>query len=1165
MAARSVGVVTQQKSKWLNRLLVVRRAASIEARLSLLVFGLVFGTALILAYVMGQRRATQYEGELQTRLVERSQQAKQQGAEFFRGIERDLLVLTGTPPIQAIIRAGENGGIDPLADDSESVWNDRLGQIFESLLREDSRYLQIRYVGLADNGREVVRVDQLNGRSHRVPQQQLQQKERRDYVQSAAQMSPREVRLSPVSINREHGKLQAPLQPVIRAWTPIYSPQGKLFGLLVLNVDASDLVNMIRQNQMNGEALISLVAAPDGSWLAHPELGYLYGNELGHSHGWHSEFPAVSIPDHSPAWTSQEDYFYSAMRLDFLAHSAGDELLLLHQFPKAVLFAAIHETQLTILLFALATATTVLLPMLWFIHLQLNPLSELTEKTREIAEGNYSVPMPRVRGGQMKGLTAGFIALQRALSEREAALKEHERELEEKVSSRTSQLMQTTQLAERHAQAKSEFLANMSHEIRTPMNAILGMTHLLARKSLDADSLSLVKKITSAGRLLQNVIDDILDLTKIEEGKIEIEKAPFDLLDVLDGLSTIMSTSAEHKNLDLVICPPNTLSTQVRGDATRLEQVLNNLVNNAVKFTDRGMVEVRVDQLRSSGPSQTRLAFTVRDTGIGIPDDKLESIFSAFQQADASTTRRFGGTGLGLSICRRLVELMGGTLTVQSKLGQGSEFAFELELDLAPSTSRFVHDLNDIEVLIADDHEESRVALDRVASQLGWKTLCAESGEKVLELAQTIPTRGRRVVLLDYVMPGMDGLQTASAIRKLFPKGESPIVLIATAFNREVLAENNARSCVDRVLEKPVTASSLYDAVAQLIQNHTTDSEMGLALVETSRLSGARLLIVDDVEINREVAQRIFESEGAQVHLCTDGQEAVDWLQLHHAEVDLVLMDVQMPHMDGLQATRFIREELGLTLPIVALTAGAFHEHQEAASEAGMNDFIPKPFNVDQTIGKVCQWALVKNDAPRTPVDTEQSDRILNTERGLRIWQENAEYHKWLKRFFEENGAERIDSQWNDSQSAHDYLHRVKGAAGNLGLMEVCQTAEAAIRRLNAKEAEEPIRSGMRQALENAEAAAERFIEKTRDSIAPAPRQANHGDSTPDGKEALSQLLQALNTDSPEAVESWLLALKPALNEQVWSQIWNDVENFDFRAAKLSVARLVEEADSKYA
>ncbi len=1144
---------------------MVSGGASVEARLSLLVLGLVFGTALILATTMGQRRATQYEAEIRARLVERSRQAEQQGAEFFRGIERDLLVLSGTPPIQAIIRARSNGGVDPLGGDSESVWSDRLGQIFESFLREDSRYLQIRYIGQTDNGRELVRVDQVNGRSRRVLPGHLQQKGGRDYVQAALKMAPREVRTSPVSLNREYGNFEVPYQPVIRAWTPVYSSDGRVFGLLIINVNARDLINMIRHDVTGEQSLTTFVATPDGSWVAHPEPGHLYGRELGTPHSWQSDFAEIAVPGRKQAWSSEHDAFHFSSRLDFLPNGVGDELMVLQELPKSSLLTAIRDTQLMILLFALATAAAVLVPMLWIIHSQLKPLTELAEKTQEIAEGNYNVSMPTVQGAQMERLTAGFVTLQWALKERESALKEHERELEEKVSSRTSQLMKTTQLAERHAQAKSEFLANMSHEIRTPMNAILGLTHLLGRKSLDADSLGMVKKITSAGRLLQSVINDILDLTKIEEGKIEIEDAPFDLLDVLDGLSTIMSTSAEHKNLELVICPPTSLNTQIIGDATRLEQVLNNLVNNAVKFTDSGMVEVRMDQLPCASPTRMRLAFSVRDTGIGIPDDKLEFIFSAFQQADASTTRRYGGTGLGLSICRRLVELMGGTLTVQSELGRGSEFAFELEFDLAPSTTRFAHDLDDVEVLIADDHEESRVALDRVASQLGWRTLCAESGESLLKLAQSATTRGRRIILLDYMMPGMDGLQTASAVRELFPVEEAPIVLIATAFNREALARSNAPSCVDRILEKPVTASSLFDAVAQLTRASRSKSKTELTLVETSRLSGARLLIVDDVDINREVAQRIFEAEGAQVHLCVDGQEAVDWLRVHHTEVDAVLMDVQMPRMDGLQATQFIREKLGLQLPVIALTAGAFQEHQQAATQAGMNDFIPKPFNVDQAIGKVCQWALVKNDSIGARVNHDPSHPILNSERGLRIWRETGEYHKWLKRFFDENGARRLDSPWTDTQLARDYLHRVKGAAGNLGLMEVCQIAEKSIHQLKTIESEELVRQNMRRALEVAEHAASTFMKETRDSQSSGVALVDVKAESLDREELLSRLLEALEADNPGAAEPWLLKLKPLLHGNVWLGIWENLENFDFKEAKNLVRELIKPSDSKYA
>nr|WP_274449950.1 hybrid sensor histidine kinase/response regulator [Aeromonas caviae] len=385
------------------------------------------------------------------------------------------------------------------------------------------------------------------------------------------------------------------------------------------------------------------------------------------------------------------------------------------------------------------------------------------------------------------------------------------------------------QEAARLAQVKGDFIANMSHEIRTPMNAIMGLTYLLEQGGLEDGQHALVRKIHQAGQALLGIINDILDFSKIESGRLELERVPFSLEEVLDHVAAIMSTCVGQKHLELVVSSAPEPVSHLIGDALRLEQVLLNLTGNAIKFTERGEVEVKV-VLESEQDGMATLLFRVRDTGIGIPPEQQANIFNAFSQADSSTSRRFGGTGLGLTISRRLVNLMGGDIGVTSELGKGSEFWFRVRLEQVERPEALNERLQHISLLIADDNQVTRDALSMTVGSLGWQSRVVESGEQALH---HLLRQGERfdVILLDWIMPGMDGLETCLAIRRAFEQQErSPIIIMATAYSQDELMHRPGSDQVDLVLHKPVTGSSLYNAVARLIhekREHVEPLESG--------------------------------------------------------------------------------------------------------------------------------------------------------------------------------------------------------------------------------------------------------------------------------------------------------------------------------------------------
>ena len=531
----------------------------------------------------------------------------------------------------------------------------------------------------------------------------------------------------------------------------------------------------------------------------------------------------------------------------------------------------------------------------------------------------------------------------------------------------TAALQHAKEIAEAAVKVKAQFLANMSHEIRTPMNAVLGFCYLLEQRPLESEAQQLVQKIHTAGRSLLMIINDILDFSKIEAGRLDIEHAPFRLSALLDELADMIMASP-HKNLELIISPCSSVDTVI-GDKQRIQQVLLNLLSNALKFTAEGEVELRVELL-SADAEQLTLTFSVRDTGIGIAAEKQAEIFSAFTQADASISRRYGGSGLGLAISRQLVQLMGGVLAVNSQLQRGSEFSFSLALARHTTVPEKVAEPQALTLLIADDCAAARAGLVCTSKTLGWYADTVDSGSAVLAkvVSNWVQQKTYDVLLLDWNMSGKDGLQTAQAVRETLTDSLSTtlIILMVAASAREVLQAQAGMQWVDGILCKPITPSALHDAILALRQPKNPAPAEGIALLPPAAeaalsLDGMRILLVDDSEFNLELAQMMLESSGAMVHLADNGQTALDWLHAHPEAVDVILMDVQMPLMDGYTAARLIREDIRWRdLPIIAFSAGAFKDEQDLALAAGMNDFVAKPFVLEQLIAIITRLTTTR-------------------------------------------------------------------------------------------------------------------------------------------------------------------------------------------------------------
>jgi PAS domain S-box-containing protein len=537
-------------------------------------------------------------------------------------------------------------------------------------------------------------------------------------------------------------------------------------------------------------------------------------------------------------------------------------------------------------------------------------------------------------------------------------------------------LLEARDAAEAASRSKAEFLANMSHEIRTPLNAILGLAYLLEQSELGADAQAMLLKIRASGRSLLGIINDVLDVSKIEAGAMTIDRSWFALQDVVDNVAATMGVAVGDKDIVLLVQPLPCQVASVMGDALRLEQLLVNLTSNAIKFTASGRVELAVLAGAQKG-DRVELTFEVRDTGIGIDPSQQQAIFSPFTQADSSTTRRFGGSGLGLTICKQLVALMGGQIGVRSTVGIGSVFWFSIPVQCLPAvTTRLAYsspEMLELKVLAAADSAPALANCVLMARSLGWQVDSASAGGEYAGAGLPAVTavealrRNRRagslpgVVLLDCQGDAGATLATARAIRAVVGAADCPVVVLTSTFavgaiNAAAAQEpGGCHNAVDAVLTKPLTASTLYNAVIEARRRRASVHSGAPAVKSgTQQLAGLRLLVVDDSEINREVARRILSDQGASVALADDGSAALAWLGEHPDQVDLVLMDVQMPVMDGIEATRQLRAmPCFATLPIVALTAGAFQSHHDAARAVGMSHFITKPFDIPLTIALI--------------------------------------------------------------------------------------------------------------------------------------------------------------------------------------------------------------------